>query len=147
MHIWWCSLCPFIILMPQEPKKKGHLNSSPSPRMTQAVFFSVFLLFSLSGFQQKSQQLLQVFGWAEALYLKIGEGKTGWQETEKLIASPLQIERYLDICPWEWIMNQHDAIVPPMLVPGADTVPAVGQGLLDDAAYSTESKWGGQHRI
>lgn len=38
-------------------------------------------------------------------------------------------------------MNQHDAIVP-MLVPGADTVPAVGQGLLDDAAYSSESKWG-----
>lgn len=38
-------------------------------------------------------------------------------------------------------MNQHDAIVP-TLVPGADTVPVVGQGLLDDDAYSTESKRG-----
>lgn len=38
-------------------------------------------------------------------------------------------------------MSQHDAIVP-TLVPGADTAPAVGQGLLDDAAYSTKSKRG-----
>lgn len=36
-------------------------------------------------------------------------------------------------------MNQPDAIIP-TLVPGADTAPAVGQGLLDGAGHSTESK-------
>lgn len=46
MHIWQCSLCPFIILMPQEPKKKGISIFSLPPRMTQDVFFSVFFCFS-----------------------------------------------------------------------------------------------------
>lgn len=38
-------------------------------------------------------------------------------------------------------MNQPDAIIP-TLIPGADTVPEVGQGLLDGAEHGTKSKWG-----
>lgn len=45
VHTWKCSLCSFIILMSQEPKRKDASISSFPPRMTQAVFFSVFVCF------------------------------------------------------------------------------------------------------